>query len=250
MSILFILIPLILGGIFILFKKFKTGIILNLFSVFLVFVIGAGVVPSFLLKNLQNDFTVTSQISWKNNNVIVLLGGGVVKNSITDTVTPGILAYSRIYETAKLYFLCVTQTAQCKIIVSGGDPQNKGVTEAEVYQNALLNLNVNADDIAVESESKNTYQNADYVSTILKENEFDQIILVTSAIHLKRALLYFSNFGVTSIPAPSDYLYPFIEFIPIAYNFVLTDFAVHEYFGIIRFHVYNMFGLNKIDIKK
>lgn len=251
MSILLVFVPLILGGILFLFKRYKAALFFTSLSVFDLLFIGTGLFPSILLSRLQNNFAASSSdIHWKNNNLIVLLGGGVIKNPIAHAVEPSIIAYARIYQTAKLYFSCLTQAIQCKIIISGGDPQNNGITEAEAYKNALSHLNVNSDDIVIEVNSKNTYENAEYVTAMIKPEEFDQVVLVTSGIHIKRAMLYFSNFGLTPTPISSDYLSPLIGFIPTAYNFTLTDLAIHEYIGILRFHIYNAFDLNNHDTKK
>jgi len=62
---------------------------------------------------------------------------------------------------------------------------------------------------------------------------------------MKRASLYFSSFDIYAIPAISDYLEPNFSIIPIGYNFAITDFALNERIGIIRFYIYNFLGLNK-----
>lgn len=245
MSIFLTIIPLFLGVLLLCFKKFKTATAFVLISAFSLFFIGTGLLPSVLLNQLQRSFVTFPSISWKNNNLIVVLGGGLVKDQNTDVVTPGVMSYSRIYETARLYFSCVTQKNRCQIMISGGDPQHNGTTEADAYRNLLLSLTINPDDILIEPESKNTYQNAHYVSVFIKKNEFDQIVLVTSKIHLKRSLLYFSHFNITPTPAAADILYPRITLLPMAYNFALNDFALHEYVGILRYYMYTFLGLNK-----
>jgi hypothetical protein len=32
--------------------------------------------------------------------------------------------------------------------------------------------------------------------------------------------------------------------VPLAYNFAVADIALHEYLGIMRYHVYNALGWN------
>ncbi|SGZ02331.1 Putative uncharacterized protein [Moritella viscosa] len=36
-----------------------------------------------------------------------------------------------------------------------------------------------------------------------------------------------------------------ISFIPLGYNFALTDFALHEWIGFWRYDIYNMIGANQ-----
>lgn len=133
----------------------------------------------------------------------------------------------------------------CSIIVSGGDAAEAGESEAVIYQKALIDLGVANSDIILEQKSKNTYQNAEFTSAILQNHSFNQIILVTSGIHMQRALLYFSVFGVNPMPAPSDYLSSITSYFPLGYNFAMADFTLHEYVGVVRFHLYNFLGWNK-----
>ncbi len=50
------------------------------------------------------------------------------------------------------------------MIISGGDAQNNGVTEAEVYEQQLLRLGVPMADIIQEPNSVNTWKNAQLTS--------------------------------------------------------------------------------------
>ena len=67
---------------------------------------------------------------------------------------------------------------------------------------------------------------------------------MTSGLHLKRSLLYFSHFGMGCLGAPADEWQPRRSWLPLAYNLALTDFAIHEHVGILRFKVYNALGWN------
>lgn len=242
MSTLFIAILLIIAVFLALFKcrKSCTGVLL--FTLISFLAIGDGLLSFVLTNSLQRPFINLSSPQWKNKNAIVLLGAGVTKLPATDKVIPAMLgSYSRMYETARLYMDCVKHH-KCTIIISGGDPLKTGKSEAVVYRDALLALGINNSDIKLESNSMNTYQNAKFTSSLLKKEAFEQVILVTSDIHLRRSLLYFSHFGVKAKPALADYLQPQLEFIPRAYNFALTDLAIHEYLGIAKIHLYNFLG--------
>jgi len=173
------------------------------------------------------------------------LGAGANKLTGNNVVKPTIMAYSRINAAARLYFDCKNNHKRCEIIISGGDALKVGQSEAVVYQKELIELGVNNADIILEPNSLNTYKNAEFTSAILKKDQFDQIILITSGIHLSRSLLYFNHFGIDAKPAVSEYLMAQITIIPIGYNFAMADFALHEYLGIMRFHIYNVFGWNK-----
>ncbi len=245
MATLLILILLVFATILIFFKKIRAGIIILVIANLFFIGIGNGFVPELLLRQLQIRFVNLPNPVWKNKNALVLLGAGAIKLPRDHQALPTIMAYSRINEAATLYFNCMKSHHQCEIIISGGDTMRTGKSEAVIYQNVLNDLGVKSSNIILEPNSLNTYKNAEYTSSIIKKNHFDQVILITSGLHLRRALLYFSHFGIDGTPAAADYLMPQIGGMPLGYNFAITDFAIHEYMGIVRFHLYNFFGWNK-----
>ena len=78
--------------------------------------------------------------------------------------------------------------------------------EAEIARRVLVSLGVPEKDILVETKSVNTTQNARFSAEILEEKGFHQPILVTSAFHMKRAVLNFETVGVPVVPYPTDYM--------------------------------------------
>ena len=91
-----------------------------------------------------------------------------------------------------------------------------------------------------------------FTKEIIKNLPYDNYLLVTSGIHMKRSLLYFKSFNINVIPAISDDPKPLL-WIPVSYNLTLMDFAIHEYFSIYRFYLYDFLNINynsnKIFIK-
>jgi len=101
---------------------------------------------------------------------------------------------------------------------------------------------VKADDIILETASKNTWENARYSSQLLTGN--DRVYLVTSGMHMRRSILYFQHFGIDARPVRADYLSPARGWQPNAFNVLLTTAAMHEYIGVWRYYVYNALGWN------
>lgn len=245
MATLIIFILILITGLFSCFKKHKTSLFFLVLTIISFIWIGGGFFPHTLLAQLQTEFTPLNQPQWQKENTLVLLGAGAVRVPKTRELTPSMAAYSRIYETARLYFSCKKSLAYCHIIVSGGDAVAAGKSEADIYRDALVNLGVQQNDIELEAKSLNTYQNAKFTSAILQKENAHYVVLITSAIHMQRALLYFANFGIAPVPAPADYLSAVISYLPIGYNFLIADFALHEYLGIVRIRIYNFMGWNK-----
>lgn len=239
-----ILILLSVAIIFALLRYTKTASITLLTTLVIFLSLGSGLPLSYLLSDLESPYTKQAPLHWQKRNAIVLLGAGTIKLPNDNTVQPTVLAYSRIVKAAELYRSCKDSKQTCIIIISGGDALKTGVPEAIVYRNTLLALGINQANLLLEANSLNTYRNAELTSPLLKQGKFDQVLLVTSGIHLKRALLYLSHFGIKAIPVASDYFAAQISLLPLAYNLTVTDYAIHEYTGIVRFHLYNRLGWN------
>jgi uncharacterized SAM-binding protein YcdF (DUF218 family) len=208
-------------------------------------VVGDGILPAYLLHSLQSSYIQSTPVDWKKNNTIILLGAGTSKDPRSKIIKPSILAFSRIIKTTSLYRECKNARTSCHILISGGDPLNNGQSEALTYQESLLALGVDSRDIQLESESRNTFQNAKFSSSLLKKQTNQQLLIVNSGLALKRALLYFSFFNLYPKPIASDFITIPISKFPLGYNFAMNDFAIHEHIGILRFYIYNFFGWNK-----
>ena len=94
------------------------------------------------------------------------------------------------------------------IIVSGAAADKSGPSNAEAMREQAISSGVPDKDIFVEGHSETTKQNALEVATIIERNDIQDIILVTSGYHMRRASLEFSASvsGVTvrSHPVRSD----------------------------------------------
>lgn len=205
--------------------------------------VGCGIVPRLLLQQLQAPYALRPALNWSPHNAIVLLTGDSVYIP-HDKVEPSMSAYGRITEAAVLYNACRQAPVTCKVLVSGGDPSQMGTTLAASYGAVLRQLGVPAGDLVLEARSNTTWQNGQYSRPLLAALGAPRVWLVSSAWHLRRAVLYFSHFGIAVTPVRADYLRGTIGAWPSASNFVLTDVAVHEYLGIARFYVYNAMGWN------
>ena len=206
--------------------------------------IGTGSIPRYLLDDLQANYESKPDIQWADNNAIVLLGAGTQSIQSTQGFEPTFFSYGRISETASQYKDCAKSDTKCKVIISGGDAQGNGVTEAEIYEQQLLRLGVPKADIIQEPNSVNTWKNAQLTSDLMKHHQFNNIILVSSGLHIRRSELYFNHFGLEVIPVRSDYMAAQVSWLPLWYNFSVTDFALHEQIGFARYNIYNFMGWN------
>lgn len=97
-----------------------------------------------------------------------------------------------------------------KLILSGGRVTWRGGSgedsEAHDMKQFAMAMNVPEADILLENTSLNTYENALNVQNILKEQSLESVLLVTSAIHMPRAIAIFKKLGISVTAAPTDYL--------------------------------------------
>lgn len=131
------------------------------------------------------------------------------------------------------------------IVLSGGSglvlkPDEK---ESKWAGDLLLNLGVDPASLLIESESRNTYENAQFCSKLLK-TKFEtsgRFLLITSAFHMNRAQkcfektgLYFEYQRVDFIVDDDDYtLYTYL--IPSAYTLDAWQLLIKEWLGYLAY---------------
>jgi uncharacterized SAM-binding protein YcdF (DUF218 family) len=206
--------------------------------------IGCGPVAAGLLAGLQQGYPGDIVGAWGPHAAIVLLGGGDERVSESRTIETSPLAYGRVMKALELYQACKGQGGDCYILASGGDPQRYGTSEAAVYGAHLRAAGVPAADIVLEQKSLNTWQNAWFSAPLIQQRPATRVALVTSGIHVRRAQLYFRHFGVQASPVRADHVSAVMSPVPLSWNFLLADLALHEYEGILRYHLYQALGWN------
>ena len=135
---------------------------------------------------------------------------------------------SRAYEAIRLYY----QIPNSKIITSGYSGREYNIPEAIRSANKLMKLGINKEDILIQSEPKDTHEEALYVKRIVKNEPF---ILVTSAYHMPRAMKLFEKEGLHPIAAPTRFLQQksFFTSLPNGGNLTKTEITAHEYLGLL-----------------
>ncbi len=168
----------------------------------------------------QNELNLINTID-----VIVILGGGVYENGNfkEDSVNRLLAGY-----------LLYTNT-QKPIILSGGSAGGN-LPESYTMYSVLQRLNVKKQDIIIESQSRDTDDNADNVIKICKRKNYRSIALVTSSYHTPRAYKLFrqSTVSVTPVLCDSklDMRYTIYSFLPQFSSFANSTKALREYIAL------------------
>ncbi len=134
-----------------------------------------------------------------------------------------------------------------KILISGGDGRlglkHEDLSEARLTRDYLLALGVADSCILVEPNSRNTHENALFSATLLDSlgMKKGKILLITSALHMKRAAGCFWKQGVSFDCCATSYqAKPLIwnaesTIIPDERGFELWQFWVREQLGVLAY---------------
>lgn len=80
-----------------------------------------------------------------------------------------------------------------KIVFSGAAQDKSGPSNAAAMKKHAIGLGVSEDAIILDEMSETTQQNAERTASIFKDNDFKEVILVTSGYHQRRASLEFNK---------------------------------------------------------
>lgn len=133
---------------------------------------------------------------------IVVLGGGIAPPSGKSTEINLNAAADRVWFAARLFH---AGKAPLVLVSGGSDPERDAYSEARASAIFLVDLGVPAQTIVLEEASRNTRQNAAFSAALLKARGINHILLVTSALHMPRAMALFAAQGLQATPAPTDF---------------------------------------------
>lgn len=170
----------------------------------------------------------------------VLLGGGLTYDNTVDRVNYGNNA-DRYIQVLEPYHRGLID----RIVVVGGaanylEPETR---EGEMLRRFLLTAGVADEDIIVERESMNTYENALFCVPVLRQLNEERFLLITSSTHVRRAVACFSRQGIEVQPYAVqkrvgnrrwelDYL-----LVPRVVNFDKWAYIIHEWIGFLSYRV-------------
>ena len=125
-------------------------------------------------------------------------------------------------------------------LMLGGEPREAPHTKA-----FLLKIGIPESDIIIESQSRNTYENAAYTQQLLKERglQDQRLLLITSAWHMPRAIRCFEAVELEVTPFSVDFLSEELQavpdkvFLPNARAFYLWELILKEWVGIVAYRI-------------
>ena len=211
-------------------------------GVLVLWVFSTPVVAHRMQAHLEGQFPPAPATAVDSVDAIVVLGGAIraeqaprIHPDLTDSA-------DRVWHAARLYHAGRAQ----RIIASGGTMPWKDSTTAEApaVVNVLESFGVPSETVILESGSASTYQNARNTAAICRERGMHRIALVTSALHMRRALATFRSTGLDVRPAATDYhalgeTIDLLDWAPTATALQSSRWTIHE---VVGFWVYRWRG--------
>ena len=184
------------GIVFACLRKRKTCVGLLVSAVTWLWFWSMPLVSNALGASLESEFEPVSVEQLPQADAIILLGGGMGAATNVYPYANIFAAADRAWHSARIY-----KAGKAPLIV----PSGSGCDCTEVP--FLVDLGVPREAIHVEAESRNTEENAKFVAELLKERDHPKALLVTSAWHMRRALLMYRRYApnLEIVPAACDY---------------------------------------------
>jgi len=188
------------------------------------------VVADRLMLPLENNYQAFTQSSKPVDYIIVLGSWHSMNDALPVTSQLNASALQRMIETLRIYKL----HPEARIITSGHHSVDT-VSHAQKMKQALILLGVHKQKIITENFPKDTEEEAQLISPRVRGTN---VVLVTSAVHMPRAMKYFQTQGVDPIPAPTAFGVKNINspkgwqyYIPNSKNLQKTTTAWYEMLG-------------------
>lgn len=209
-------------------------------SLLLLVTISSPLVAKPLIGSLESWYHPPQLTPSDRFDAIVVLGGGInEKGSLRPTTEPSSYSRNRVTCGVDLY----QQGYATTMVLTGGDSRvfGTGLIEAVEMQHWAVRLGVPESATKVDTEARNTYENATGTKRLLGPAS---ILLVSSASHLPRAVSTFTKQGFRVTPAPCDYVSQHLpreswnnvdlfDFLPNDTALRQTGEAVEEVAGIV-----------------
>lgn len=210
-----------------LFRRKKTGVIVAAVALTLAAAMSLPLVANGLSRTLEGAPISTTEL--KQTQAIVVLGCGVYYGAPEyggDTVSR--YSLERLRYAAKL-----ARESTLPLLVTGGSVYG-GQPEGELMKQ-VLEKEFSVPVRWVETQSRDTAENAVFSAALLKASGINHIALVTHAWHMPRALIEFKKQGLITAPAPMGFAPRgttlFESLLPSSGAFERSANAIHEWVG-------------------
>ena len=218
--------------------RLRAARILTAAAVALLVVAGMLPLSGYLVRAIENQYPRTAWPAKVDG--ILILGGGyntwVLRTRHAPATNGTAYRLTEAYAAARHY-------PNARVVFAGGSGVLGGVdwSEAETARYVLTGMGLAPSRLILEPRSRNTHENILFAKAMVKPRPGEVWLLVTSAVHMPRAMGIARKQGWPMLPWPSDYLtgpdIGFGGFLDIGSNLAMTDFATHEAIGLVAYRL-------------
>lgn len=173
----------------------------------------------------------------KEAQAIVVLSAGRIKHSpeYGERNVPDFVALERMAYAAQL-----ARASGLPLLVTGGTLSDDSDDEALAPGMARLFDSAFGLPVRwVEARSINTAENASMSAAMLKRDGVTRVIVVTNAMHMRRARIAFERSGLRVMSGPTFYVtsrhFDPTELMPTVENLRRSYYAIYEWLGLVRY---------------
>lgn len=217
-------------------RHLKVGWYLLLAGTCILYLFSLYPVSNTLVYSLESQYKSPSIKDLSTVDMVVILGGGIYpSDALRKSPEASGATYSRLFNGVEIF-----KQSGAKLLVLSGGGEQENESEAEVMKKLAMALGVKEDKIITETKSNNTAEQAIEIAKLFPPAEKMRFGIVTSAMHMPRAVESFGEkFQEENIvPIPVGYIsspkeYSMNSFIPAADAFLASTDAIHEEIGMI-----------------
>ncbi|MBX9889390.1 MAG: YdcF family protein [Flavobacteriaceae bacterium] len=165
-------------------------------------ILSTSYVPNILVYSIEKKNTIINFQALDTNkryHIYVLGAGASTNDGIPATTNLHPTTLARLVEGIRIY-----NYLQKSILITSAASSNILKSQAQITKEAAMILGVKSEKIMMLETPTSTYEEA--IAFRERFGTSKNIILVTSALHMPRAVEIFTDQGLTVIPAPTDYL--------------------------------------------
>ena len=167
---------------------------------------------------------------------IIVLGGAV---SPSITRARGIPSLNGAAERMTGFLELARRYPDAKLVFAGGSGStvSAGLSEADVARQFFAAQGLDTARIIFESQSSTTRENALFAQPLARPAPGETWILVTSALHIPRAVGVFRALGWDVLPWPVAYKADPVWTIELDHHLLHLDAALHEWAGLVAYRL-------------
>ena len=225
---------LVLAAVITARRKRLSRVLMLVAAVWLV-TVSASPVPVLLAGNLEGMYGIMQPeavAQGKTVHLLVLGGGHTNNDKLPANNQLSLAALGRLAEGIRLQ----RQIPGSLLITSGWSSSGR-TTQAEMLARTAILLGMDAALIRMQVKPQNTKMEATEYKRAFGDTA--QLVIVTSAIHMPRAMYLFRQAELNPVAAPTNHIVkdeeknPYLNWLPSAGKISMMESVIHEYMGMI-----------------